>query len=101
MSWQAPCVGAGAVRRLAGPSSLAGAYPARNFCPDFCPVFRHCRCHIGALTPALSATGHDGTMRVLVVEDERLMADAIVEWLRRETFAVDVAYDGDAALERF
>jgi DNA-binding response OmpR family regulator len=39
-------------------------------------------------------------MRVLVVEDERLMADAIVEWLRRETFAVDVAYDGDAALER-
>jgi DNA-binding response OmpR family regulator len=40
-------------------------------------------------------------VRVLVVEDERLMADAIVEWLRRETFAVDVAYDGDAALERF
>jgi DNA-binding response OmpR family regulator len=40
-------------------------------------------------------------MRVLVVEDERLMADAIVEWLRRETFAVDVAYDGDTALERF
>ena len=39
-------------------------------------------------------------MRVLVVEDERLMADSIVEWLRRETFAVDVAYDGDAALER-
>ena len=28
------------------------------------------------------------------------MADAIVEWLRRETFAVDVVYDGDAALER-
>jgi DNA-binding response OmpR family regulator len=39
-------------------------------------------------------------VRVLVVEDERMMADAIVEWLRRETFAVDVAYDGDAALER-
>jgi DNA-binding response OmpR family regulator len=39
-------------------------------------------------------------VRVLVVEDERLMADAIVEWLRREAFAVDVAYDGDAALER-
>src|SRR5262245_56195388 len=29
-----------------------------------------------------------------------MMADAIVEWLRRETFAVDVVYDGDAALER-
>jgi len=28
------------------------------------------------------------------------MADAIVEWLRRKAFAVDVAYDGDAALER-
>ncbi|XTZ15602.1 response regulator transcription factor [Micromonospora echinospora] len=39
-------------------------------------------------------------MRVLVVEDERLLADAIAEWLRREAFAVDVVYDGDAALER-
>ncbi|MFC0503982.1 response regulator transcription factor [Micromonospora costi] len=39
-------------------------------------------------------------MRVLVVEDESLLADSIAEWLRREAFAVDVAYDGDAALER-
>ena len=39
-------------------------------------------------------------MRVLVVEDERILADAIAEWLRREAFAVDLAYDGDAALER-
>jgi DNA-binding response OmpR family regulator len=39
-------------------------------------------------------------VRVLVVEDERLLADAIVEGLRRESLAVDVAYDGDAALER-
>ena len=39
-------------------------------------------------------------MRVLVVEDEPLLADAIAEWLRREAFAVDVAYDGAAALER-
>ncbi|MFD2764329.1 response regulator transcription factor [Micromonospora eburnea] len=39
-------------------------------------------------------------MRVLVVEDETLLADSIAEWLRRESFAVDVAYDGDAALER-
>ena len=39
-------------------------------------------------------------MRILVVEDERLLADAIAEWLRREAFAVDVVYDGDAALER-
>jgi DNA-binding response OmpR family regulator len=39
-------------------------------------------------------------VRILVVEDERQIADAIAEWLRREAFAVDVAYDGDAALER-
>ncbi|GAA1572495.1 response regulator transcription factor [Actinomadura kijaniata] len=39
-------------------------------------------------------------MRVLVVEDERVLADAIAEGLREEAMAVDVAYDGDAALER-
>ncbi len=39
-------------------------------------------------------------MRVLVAEDEPLIADAVAEWLRREALAVDVAYDGDAALER-
>jgi DNA-binding response OmpR family regulator len=39
-------------------------------------------------------------VRILVVEDERLIADAVAEWLRREALAVDVAYDGDAALER-
>ena len=39
-------------------------------------------------------------MRVLVVEDERLLADAIAEGLRRQAMAVDVAYDGEAAMER-
>src|SRR5262245_6524648 len=39
-------------------------------------------------------------MRVLVVEDERVLADAIATGLRREAMAVDVAYDGDGALER-
>jgi DNA-binding response OmpR family regulator len=39
-------------------------------------------------------------LRILVVEDEVLLADSIAEWLRREAFAVDLAYDGDAALER-
>jgi DNA-binding response OmpR family regulator len=39
-------------------------------------------------------------MRVLVVEDERLLADAVAVGLRREAFAVDVAYDGSAGLER-
>jgi DNA-binding response OmpR family regulator len=39
-------------------------------------------------------------MRVLVVEDERLLADAIAEGLRRQAMAVDVAYDGEVAIER-
>ncbi len=39
-------------------------------------------------------------MRVLVIEDEQLLADAIAEGLRRESLAVDVVYDGQAALER-
>lgn len=37
---------------------------------------------------------------MLVVEDERLLADAIAEGLRRQAMAVDVAYDGDQALQR-
>jgi DNA-binding response OmpR family regulator len=48
----------------------------------------------------LGGPREDGRVRVLVVEDEQVLADAIAEWLRREAFAVDVAYDGDAALER-
>ena len=39
-------------------------------------------------------------VRVLVAEDERVMADTIAEGLRRRAMAVDVCYDGDAALER-
>ncbi|MFW5471747.1 response regulator transcription factor [Knoellia sp. CPCC 206450] len=38
-------------------------------------------------------------MRVLVVEDEPLMADAIRDGLRLEAIAADVAHDGDTALE--
>jgi DNA-binding response OmpR family regulator len=39
-------------------------------------------------------------MRVLVAEDEPLLADTIAEGLRRRSMAVDVCYDGDGALER-
>lgn len=39
-------------------------------------------------------------MRILVVEDEPLLADAVAEWLRSEAHAVDVVLDGAAALER-
>ena len=38
-------------------------------------------------------------MRVLVVEDERNLADAIARGLRRKGMAVDVAYDGTSGHE--
>jgi DNA-binding response OmpR family regulator len=37
-------------------------------------------------------------MRLLVVEDERDLADALAEGFRREGYAVDVCYDGSDAL---
>ena len=39
-------------------------------------------------------------MRVLVVEDERVLADAIARGLRREAMAVDLSHDGAGALDR-
>ncbi|MEU4690672.1 response regulator transcription factor [Actinoplanes sp. NPDC023714] len=39
-------------------------------------------------------------MRVLVADDERLYVDLLARGLRREAMAVDVCYDGDAAIER-
>ncbi|TDE12201.1 response regulator transcription factor [Jiangella asiatica] len=39
-------------------------------------------------------------MRVLVVEDEPRLAEAVGEWLRSDAHAVDVVHDGAAALER-
>ncbi|OUE20341.1 Transcriptional regulatory protein TcrA [Clavibacter michiganensis] len=39
-------------------------------------------------------------MRILVVEDEPLLADAVAKGLRLESFAVDVARDGDQALAK-
>jgi DNA-binding response OmpR family regulator len=39
-------------------------------------------------------------MRVLVADDEQLLADTVAQGLRRMSMAVDVVYDGDAALER-
>ncbi|MFE5326841.1 response regulator transcription factor [Embleya sp. NPDC056575] len=38
-------------------------------------------------------------MRILVVEDEPLFADAVAEWLRGDAHAVDVVHDGGTALE--
>ena len=39
-------------------------------------------------------------MRVLVAQGEPVIADTVAEGLRRRSMAVDVCYDGDAALER-
>ena len=38
-------------------------------------------------------------MRILVVEDEQSMADAIALGLTRNGYAVDTVYDGEAAIE--
>lgn len=37
-------------------------------------------------------------MRILIVEDEHKIANALKKGLEQESFAVDVAYDGDAGL---
>ncbi len=39
-------------------------------------------------------------MRILVVEDEEVLADALAEGLRDESYAVDVARRGSEAEER-
>jgi DNA-binding response OmpR family regulator len=39
-------------------------------------------------------------MRVLVAEDEQVLADLVADGLRRQAMAVDVVYDGAAASER-
>ena len=46
-----------------------------------------------------SGPGHYGQVRVLVVEDQKVLADRIAEGLRDQGMAVDVAYDGEAAME--
>ena len=48
----------------------------------------------------LEALERTTSVRVLVVEDEQLLADAVATGLRREAMAVDVVYDGQAALDR-
>src|SRR5215213_4471731 len=56
--------------------------------------------------PRLCGPGHcsprtqEDEMRVLVVEDEEVLADAIARGLRREAMAVDVSHDGASALDR-
>jgi DNA-binding response OmpR family regulator len=42
-----------------------------------------------------------GSQRVLVVEDERVINEAVADRLRAEGFEVDQAYDGPAAVDRY
>ncbi|MFG1779001.1 response regulator transcription factor [Micromonospora sp. NPDC049051] len=39
-------------------------------------------------------------MRILVADDERLLADMVATGLRQQSMAVDVSYDGHGAVER-
>ena len=47
-----------------------------------------------------TARDEEEPVRVLVADDERLLADTIATGLRREGWAVDVCYDGAAAYDR-
>src|SRR5258708_18056145 len=49
--------------------------------------------------PTKHASSYHPRMRVLIVEDEPYMAEAIRDGLRLEAIAADIAADGDAALE--
>jgi DNA-binding response OmpR family regulator len=49
---------------------------------------------------ALRLTGHHGRVRVLVVEDNQVVAGAVAEGLRDQGMAVDVAPDGAIGLEK-
>ena len=52
-----------------------------------------------SIRPRHTRTRSIGVVRVLIVEDEPLMAHAIHDGLRLEAIASDVAPDGHAALE--
>jgi DNA-binding response OmpR family regulator len=43
---------------------------------------------------------HRGEVRILIVEDEQPLAEAVARGLRREGMAVDVAFDGESGQEK-
>src|ERR1039458_7826266 len=53
-------------------------------------------CYVIPDCPDISSKG---TMRLLLIEDEKKVADFVARGLRSERFAVDVASDGPAALQ--
>src|SRR5690349_2668579 len=83
---------------VAGPVGFIGVHAAFRS-PGACFVgVEHTRPN-ERVKPAAPPDTVDG-VRVLVVEDEIDMADAVARGLRREGYAVDVAYDGTTALEK-
>src|SRR4051812_25933716 len=56
-------------------------------------------CGAGNPDPGTWTTGGT-TLRVLLADDEQLLADTVAEGLRKLAMAVDVCYDGAAAMER-
>src|SRR5215469_14204600 len=73
-----------------GPLSVMPPVNAACCCQPVC-VFRYA----GDMRPARSIA----RMRVLIVEDEPYMAEAIRDGLRLEAIAADIAGDGSTALE--
>jgi DNA-binding response OmpR family regulator len=74
-------------------------------------IRRYRRCSprpYGALMPTAEgsrvwigiAIGEMESVRVLLADDERLLADTVADGLRHLAMAVDVCYDGEAAVER-
>ena len=64
---------------------------------------RACRVWSSVTAGKSAAVGRGPTLlgvRVLIVEDEQALADALARGLRREGMAVDVAYDGDVGHEK-
>ena len=65
-------------------------------------VVHACRVRCSRMTAltALGRANHDARVRVLVVEDDRSIAEFVAAGLRQEGFAVDVADNGVDGLER-
>ena len=75
----------------------------RADCLEVTPPFKAARCYQDVCNfryaGDMSRLTASGGMRVLIVEDEPYMAEAIRDGLRLEAIAADIARDGDTALE--
>jgi DNA-binding response OmpR family regulator len=53
----------------------------------------------GVVSDKSQLSGYNRGMRILIVEDEHKIANAVKQGLEQQSYAVDVAYDGDKGLE--